>query len=232
MLPGGEQANRREQWQLPQPRRRLIPNVRNRPIAVTPRREPDDATDDSELVGLFDDLAGLGENRDGDREAERLSRLQVDDEVEGRRLLDRKITRVFALENAIHVNRGATKILRDVRTIRHETARLRIFALGIDRGQRHGRDALDDRGALIPEQCASQDDERGDAASLSMAAGISTLLRACAVWRSMPRVPAACSVAEICDSALHKIPAELTEGRRSLRSVNRFAGWTDRSVTP
>src|SRR5271156_459290 len=109
-----------------------------------------------ELVDLFDDLAGSGENRDGDREAERLSRLQVDDEVEGRRLLDRKITRVFALENAIHVNGGATKILRDVRTIRHETARLRIFALGIDRGQRHGRDALDDHGALIPEQCVSQ----------------------------------------------------------------------------
>ena len=27
-----------------------------------------------ELVDLFDDLAGSGENRDGDREAERLSR--------------------------------------------------------------------------------------------------------------------------------------------------------------
>src|SRR5438105_6171563 len=39
----------------------------------------------------FDDLVGAGEDRGRDREAECLSRLEIDDQLEGRRLLDRQV---------------------------------------------------------------------------------------------------------------------------------------------
>src|SRR6516164_432584 len=49
--------------------------------------------------GITHHLVGAGEDRGRDRQAERLGSLEVDDQLEGRRLLDREIGRLGAVEN-------------------------------------------------------------------------------------------------------------------------------------
>ena len=50
-------------------------------------------------VPSFDDLVGAGEDRLQNSEAERLGRLEIDDQLEFRRLLDRQIGGLGALED-------------------------------------------------------------------------------------------------------------------------------------
>jgi hypothetical protein len=53
---------------------------------------------------LFDDLVGAGEQRRRHGEAERFGSLQVDDQLKFCGLLNRKITGLFALEDAVDVS--------------------------------------------------------------------------------------------------------------------------------
>jgi hypothetical protein len=46
---------------------------------------------------LLDDLVGAGKDRWRHREAERLGRLEIDDQLEGGRLLDRQVSRFGAV---------------------------------------------------------------------------------------------------------------------------------------
>ena len=48
---------------------------------------------------LLDDLVGAGEDRGRDGQAERRGGFEIDDQLEGRRLLDRQIGGLDALEN-------------------------------------------------------------------------------------------------------------------------------------
>jgi len=50
-------------------------------------------------VGSFDYLVGAGEQRRWHGEAERLSSLEIDDQLELGRLLDRKIGRISTFQN-------------------------------------------------------------------------------------------------------------------------------------
>src|SRR6266481_6040872 len=52
----------------------------------------------------FDDLVGAGEDRWRDGEAKRLGGVEVDDQLEGRRLLDRQVGGLGALEDPSGVN--------------------------------------------------------------------------------------------------------------------------------
>jgi hypothetical protein len=70
----------------------------------------------------FDHLVGAGEERRRDREAEGFGRLQVDRELELRRLLNRKVGRIAASENAIDVGRAATPEIGTVGGIAQEAA--------------------------------------------------------------------------------------------------------------
>src|SRR5262252_839116 len=72
-------------------------------------------------VGSLDDLMGSQQQRLRNREAERLSGLEVDDEVELDRLFDRKIRRLRALENPVYVHGGSTKEIRHARPVPHES---------------------------------------------------------------------------------------------------------------
>ena len=49
--------------------------------------------------GSFDHLVGAGEDRWRDGDAELLGSLEIDDQLEGRRLLDRQIGRLGAVED-------------------------------------------------------------------------------------------------------------------------------------
>jgi hypothetical protein len=56
------------------------------------------------LARLFDHLVGAGEQRWRHVEAERLGTLEVDNELEFSRLLNRQITRFLAFEDAADIS--------------------------------------------------------------------------------------------------------------------------------
>src|SRR5262249_41505232 len=71
---------------------------------------------------LFDHLVGTRQQCRGNFESERLRGLQVDDELELRRLLHRQVTGLLALENARRVDAAEAKRVRKDRSVTHETA--------------------------------------------------------------------------------------------------------------
>jgi hypothetical protein len=70
----------------------------------------------------FEHLIRPRQQRRRDREAEGLGSLEVDQQLELRRLLNGKVARSCAFENAVHVDRSAAKLFRGVHTVRSETA--------------------------------------------------------------------------------------------------------------
>ncbi len=67
------------------------------------------------------------------RKPERLRGLEVDDQLEPRRLLDRQISRLGAFEDLSGVNAGLAKDSGKARSIADQTAGSREFAQVIDR---------------------------------------------------------------------------------------------------
>src|SRR6266446_9957590 len=72
--------------------------------------------------GSFDDLVGAGEDRWRHGEAERLGGLEIDDQLESRRLLDRQISRLLALEDLSDVNAEPVKGGREAGSIADQAA--------------------------------------------------------------------------------------------------------------
>src|SRR6266850_3514823 len=70
----------------------------------------------------------------GSRQAERFGRLEDDDQLEGRRLLDRQAAGPGALEEPVHVAGGPPPLIAEVRRIRNETTVNQITNRG-GRGQ-------------------------------------------------------------------------------------------------
>src|SRR5262249_34988240 len=73
---------------------------------------------------LFDHLVGSGEQRRRHLEAERLRGYQIDDEVELCRLLDGEFAGLRPAQDLVDVYGDASKQVREVRPIRHETSRV------------------------------------------------------------------------------------------------------------
>src|SRR5262249_43773269 len=80
------------------------------------------------LSRSFDHLVGAGEQRRRHFEAERHRGRQVDHEVELRRLHDRQIGRLLALENAAGVDAHLTQRIVDIGAVAHQAPRLGIVA--------------------------------------------------------------------------------------------------------
>src|SRR5438132_12018284 len=92
---------------------------------------------------LLDDLVGTGEERSRHSEAERVGGLEIDDQLEFARLLDRQISRLGTLQDSPRVTAGLTKGIRDPHTIADQAAGLCDLAPhivrwnGMARCQRH-----------------------------------------------------------------------------------------------
>src|SRR5437588_2663653 len=69
------------------------------------------------LSGSLNNLVCAHDDRLGNGETERLRRLQIDDELEPRRLFDRKVSGFGALENPVDVSCGHHIVFRNHRTI-------------------------------------------------------------------------------------------------------------------
>src|SRR5438128_3159583 len=84
---------------------------------------------------LFDHVIRAQEQRLRDREAERSRRLQIDHQLERRRLLDGEVRRLCALEDLIDEGRGLAELFTDACSVRNEAAGLHVFTRGIDHRQ-------------------------------------------------------------------------------------------------
>src|SRR5262249_62125696 len=90
------------------------------------------------------------------REPERLRGLRVDDQLEFGGLLDRKVTRLRAFENLVHVGRRASKEISQILAVAQKAARLGKLSTLIDRGQSIPCRQIDDLPAVGVEECRRQ----------------------------------------------------------------------------
>src|SRR5207249_9593141 len=84
---------------------------------------------------LFDDSVRPSEDGLRNRQPQGLGGLQVDDQVELRRLLDREVCWIGALENLVDVDRCPAAGVSEARGVVHESACFRPSALSTD--ERH-----------------------------------------------------------------------------------------------
>src|SRR5262245_52852889 len=87
----------------------------------------------------FYHLVGEQLHRAWDRQSERLGGLQIDDQLELDRTLDRKIGRLVALENPPGIDARSAKRIRNVVTVTHQAAVGGILAKSINRRNRMAR---------------------------------------------------------------------------------------------
>src|SRR6266542_1610521 len=86
------------------------------------------------LARLFDHPFGTHQKRLRDRETKRFGGLEVDDELELRRLLDRQVSRLNSFKNAVHEICRTSIQTENVHAVANESSGLSVFP-GSYRGQ-------------------------------------------------------------------------------------------------
>src|SRR5215471_1382461 len=71
-------------------------------------------------VGSLDDVIGSEQQRLRDGETDLLGRLEIDDELELRRLLDRNIAGLGTFQNLVHIHGGAPVQVGNVHSVKHK----------------------------------------------------------------------------------------------------------------
>jgi hypothetical protein len=89
-----------------------------------------------QIAASFDHVVGLGKQRGRHGEAERIRGLEIDDEFELGRLLDREVSRLGAPEDLIHKVGRVPEEVDEARAVGHQAPFVREFAKAI-----HGREA-------------------------------------------------------------------------------------------
>src|SRR4051794_25363470 len=69
------------------------------------------------IAPLFDHLVSCRQQRGRDRQTERLCRLEIYDEIEARRLGDRKVVGTRALENTSNIVAGLVKLVGETGSV-------------------------------------------------------------------------------------------------------------------
>jgi hypothetical protein len=87
-----------------------------------------------QIEPLFDHLIGAADKRQRHGDAERLGRLEVDDQLELGSVLDRQVGRLVTLENAAGVDPDLAKRVEIVRSITYQPAGHRGVASRVHRG--------------------------------------------------------------------------------------------------
>src|SRR5262245_66684602 len=117
----------------------------------------DSCTATSERIGwLFNHLVGTDEQCGREGDAQRPGGLEVEDEIELRRLLYRKLARLRALQDLVHIVRRALKQVVIIRRIGNQSARLGVLAIGISRGEPVLDRKLRDAAALAHTECVTR----------------------------------------------------------------------------
>src|SRR5574341_1637802 len=91
--------------------------------------------DGGRTMSLLNHLVSPEHQRLGDRQAERLGSLEVNDQLEFRRLLHGQVSGLGTLENLVHVGSGASEQVGVDRAVGHQAASLRILSQRVHRWQ-------------------------------------------------------------------------------------------------
>ena len=100
----------------------------------------------------LDHFVGARQQRCGNFDADRLGRLQVDDELESRRQLDRHLGWFLAVEDAADVDGRLAKLVRKVGPVAHQPASLDQLASMVQCRERMTHGQRDDLHAAGDEQ--------------------------------------------------------------------------------
>src|SRR5262249_949720 len=92
-----------------------------------------------QLPRLLDDLVSARQQGRGNFDIENLGRLQIDDELESSRQLNRHLGCFLAFENAAGVDSYLPKLLRKVRSVAHQPASFHKLPSMIQRWKRVAR---------------------------------------------------------------------------------------------
>src|SRR6266545_781710 len=165
----------------------------------------------NENVRSLNNLIRAQQHHLRDRQPERLRGLEVDDQLELLRLLDRQVAGFRTFEDAIDVTGGATRHLHEVRSVRHQPTRLGLRAQQVERGEPRARYELRKPRRRVVEHRITSDQQ-----GLSSFADRGVYRRLDLVWR-----------ARLDDVHLH---AQLPRRFRNLLRENDsmyLVGWID-----
>src|SRR5262252_10485282 len=113
----------------------------------------------------FDHFVGAGKQHRRHVEAERLSGLEIDDQLELGWLLDWQVCGLSTPENLVDISRGAEIKMRETHPVGHQTAGLDELSSDVNGGQPIACRQFDDHSGIGLEQAVKSDKESVDVPS-------------------------------------------------------------------